>query len=140
MSALTKRPNEKGEWKCSTCKEWKPVTAYNKNSKQKSGIHYSCRDCAKKHVRKYNVPKKYNISIERYDSLLAEQLSKCAICSKQLIDGSDDYTERPIIDHNHKTGEVRELLCSKCNLALGNANDSSEYVFNLYNYLKKWNC
>ena len=140
MPASVKKPNQKGEWKCATCNEWKPPTAYNKNKSQKSGLHYACRECAKNHVRKYNLPAKYKISIDHYDSLLAEQLSKCDICKTPLVDKSDIYNERPVIDHNHKTGEVRNLLCNKCNLALGNMNDSSEYAYELYQYLTKWGC
>ena len=140
MPAAIKKPNQKGEWQCATCMEWKPPTSYNKNKQQKSGLHYACRKCSKKHVRKYNLPTKYNITIEKYDSLLAEQLSKCAICELSLVDGSDKYNDRPVVDHNHSTGEVRQLLCHKCNLALGNMNDSSEYAYKLYQYLTKWNC
>ena len=140
MPAAIKRPNEKGEWQCSTCKEWKSPTEYNKNKKQTSGLHYSCRACAKKYVRKYNLPTKYNITVDKYDSMLAEQLSKCAICDTFLVDGSDRHHDRPVVDHNHVTGEVRQLLCSRCNLALGNMNDSSEYAYKLYQYLHKWNC
>ena len=135
-----KAPNEKGEWKCSACGEWKPSTEYNKNKQQTNGLHYSCRSCAKRHVRKYNLPSKYGITLEKYDSLLAAQMSKCSICEKDLVDGSDDYQERPVVDHNHATGEVREILCYGCNLALGNALDSSEYVLKLYDYLKRHGC
>jgi hypothetical protein len=135
-----KSPNQNGEWLCSVCGEWKLPSEYNKNKSQKSGLHYSCRSCAKRHVRKYNLPSKYGITLEKYDSLLASQTSKCAICEKQLLDGSDNYNERPVIDHNHKTNEVRELLCYGCNLALGNVGDSSEYALRVYTYLKKWNC
>ena len=123
---ITKKPNDRGEWKCSACGEWKPPTAYNKNKQQKSGLHYSCRQCAKKHVRKYNLPAKYNITVEEYDKLLSKQSCKCAVCEAELVSGSEQYIKRPVVDHNHKTGEVRELLCPKCNLALGNCNDSSE--------------
>jgi hypothetical protein len=135
-----KSPNQNGEWLCSACGEWKLPSEYNKNKSQKSGLHYSCRSCAKKHVRKYNLPSKYGITLERYDILLAEQSCKCAICDVSLIDGSNKYHERPVVDHNHSTGEVRQLLCHKCNLALGNMNDSSEYAYKLYQYLTKWNC
>jgi len=136
----TKKPNSKNEWQCATCQEWKLPVEYNKNKQQKSGLHYSCKECSKKYVRKYNLPTKYNITIDKYDSLLQEQLSKCAICNCHLVDSSDKYNERPVVDHNHSTGKVRQLLCHKCNLALGNMNDSSEYAYKLYQYLIKWNC
>lgn len=140
MPAITKKPNQKGEWQCASCNKWKLPSEYNKNKSQKSGLHYSCRDCSKKHVRKYNLSTKYGITLEKYDSLLAEQMSKCAICDKSLDANSHKYNERPVVDHNHDTGKVRQLLCHKCNLALGNMNDSSEYAYKLYQYLKRWNC
>jgi len=140
MPAAIKKPNLKGEWQCATCGEWKLPSLFNKNKTQKSGLHYACRDCSKKHVRKYNLPSKYDITIENYNSLLSKQQFKCAICDCALVDGSHKYNERPVVDHNHSTGKVRELLCPKCNLALGNINDSSEYAYKLYQYLTKWNC
>ena len=131
-----KSPNQNGEWLCSACGEWKLPSEYNKNKSQKSGLHYSCRSCAKKHVRKYNLPSKYGITLEKYDSLLAEQLSKCAICEKQLVDGSDNYDKRPVIDHNHKTGEVRGILCKSCNRALGLLGDNPDTMFRGFTYLQ----
>lgn len=54
----------------------------------------------------------YGISPERYREMLEEQGNRCAICrgeNKRLM----------AIDHDHKTGKVRGLLCDSCNLSLG---------------------
>jgi hypothetical protein len=48
--------------------------------------------------------------------------------------------ERLCVDHNHKTGAVRALLCGRCNLAAGNVLDSSERAMQLAKYLSMWNC
>jgi len=51
-------------------------------------------------------------SFAGYDELLAQQNGVCAIC------GHPPKTKRLNIDHDHKTMEVRGLLCHKCNRAL----------------------
>jgi hypothetical protein len=83
----------------------------------------------KKHV----YPKIYGITIYEYDSLFITQQKRCAICGthqNQLI--------RPLgVDHDHKTGKVRGLLCSNCNLILGYSKDNIQILKNTIKYLKK---
>lgn len=57
----------------------------------------------------------YGITPEQYQTLLAVQKGRCAIC------GSTDPgpKRRMCVDHDHKTKKVRGLLCSPCNLAIG---------------------
>jgi Recombination endonuclease VII len=58
--------------------------------------------------------------------MLAEQAGVCAICSLDL----------PLsIDHDHVTGEVRGLLCSNCNLGIGNLRDDPEIIGSAIRYL-----
>lgn len=52
----------------------------------------------------------YGLSIEEYNNMLNKQNNKCLICGSK---------NRLVVDHNHKTGEVRGLLCGKCNKGLG---------------------
>lgn len=54
----------------------------------------------------------YGITPERYKEMLNEQGNRCAICSKE-------NKRAMAIDHDHKTGKVRGLLCDPCNLSLG---------------------
>lgn len=54
----------------------------------------------------------YGISPERYREMLEEQGNRCAICR-------EGNKRAMSIDHNHKTGKVRGLLCDVCNMSLG---------------------
>jgi hypothetical protein len=65
-------------------------------------------------VRNYILKQKYGIDNDMYYRMLASQDGVCAIC------GEVDAVERHLaVDHNHDTGEVRGLLCTRCNLGLG---------------------
>jgi hypothetical protein len=90
-------------------------------------------------VQKYNLPVKYGISVAQFAEKLLAQGGKCACCNITFnMEGR--ASEKPCVDHNHKTDEVRGLLCGRCNLAAGNVNDSSLRAERLAVYLKKWNC
>jgi Zn finger protein HypA/HybF involved in hydrogenase expression len=128
-----------GRYECSKCKEWKYPSEFNKNKQQKSGLTYACRECMRITTRKWNLPAKYNITVERFDEMLKEQNYKCACCEIEL-DTTGKQHNKPHVDHNHLTGEVRNILCGNCNLAAGKVKDSSEIAIKLANYLIKWNC
>lgn len=65
----------------------------------------------KRHVRRSRI-RKYGITPEQYDAMLEAQGNRCAICG--------GGNRRPMaIDHCHKTGKVRALLCDSCNTSLG---------------------
>jgi hypothetical protein len=93
----------------------------------------------KAHVRKYNLPAKYGITAAKFAEMLLAQGGKCACCNS-IFNVEGRATERPCVDHNHATNEVRDLLCGRCNLAAGNVSDSSVKAMQLAEYLKKWNC
>ena len=65
-----------------------------------------------KRDRRYQ--KAYGISIETYNKLLKSQKYRCAICNKPNLPTDQHFD----IDHNHKTGHVRGLLCSYCNRSI----------------------
>jgi hypothetical protein len=76
---------------------------------------------------------KFGITLDQYNKLLELQNSVCAICGKE---------ERVIgrslaVDHNHKSGKVRGLLCSNCNTMLGKINDNKQILQSAINYLNK---
>lgn len=136
---ISKISDELGRFRCSKCGEWKDPSEFNKNSQQKTGLSYACRECMRVATRKWNLPAKYNITSERFDEMLKEQDYKCACCGIEL-DITGKQHNKPHVDHNHLTGEVREILCGNCNLAAGKVKDSSEIARKLADYLKKWNC
>lgn len=75
--------------------------------------------------------RKYGITEEQYNELLLEQAGKCAICLKK------PRTRALAVDHDHKTNEIRGLLCSRCNHGLlGNAHDSIEMLKRALDYLE----
>ena len=134
-----KAPNQSGLYRCSKCRDWKDPSEFSKNKNQKSGLNYACKPCMKANVRQYNLPAKYGITAAKFAEMLLAQGGKCACCWGQFkMEGK--ASERPCVDHNHSTGEVRDLLCGKCNLAAGNVADSSAKATQLANYLTKWKC
>lgn len=58
----------------------------------------------------------------------------CGICGRSYNDNGKALS----VDHNHETGQLRELLCQKCNLALGGFQDSIEILKSAIKYLRKW--
>lgn len=75
----------------------------------------------------------FGIDLKEYNEMLLKQNNSCAICQKQHA----DKAKRTLaVDHCHKTGEVRGLLCTNCNLALGNFKDNTELMQKAINYLK----
>lgn len=83
-------------------------------------------------VRERKFRNRYGITKAEYDLLCASQEFCCAICGEQII-----YPKRLNVDHDHKTGEVRGLLCGNCNRALGLFNDDPNNLKNAINYLKQ---
>ena len=75
----------------------------------------------------------YKISIEDYEEKLMEQNGLCAICKGRCSSG-----RKLAVDHNHKSGNVRGLLCNHCNRGLGFLKESPEIISNVLKYLKNW--
>lgn len=70
--------------------------------------------------RRDHVKRRYGLTGTQHDALLALQGGLCKIC-RRGPEGSGKKTLT--VDHDHKTGEVRGLLCNHCNAALGNFRD-----------------
>jgi hypothetical protein len=73
--------------------------------------------------------KRYGITKEKFDKMVAEQGNRCKICEKV-------FTKTPHLDHDHKEGKIRGLLCQYCNWMLGNAGDSVTVLMNAIKYLE----
>lgn len=73
---------------------------------------------------KYKRFGRYGITSEQYDTLLVNQQNKCQMCQT-----SQENLKRTLsVDHDHKTGKIRGLLCGACNLILGLAKDNSKVL------------
>jgi len=74
----------------------------------------------------------YGLTLEEYDQILETQNGVCKICGSINLDGRRLY-----IDHDHKTGKIRGLLCHKCNSMLGYVNDDINVLLKAVSYLRK---
>jgi len=74
------------------------------------------------------------LSIEEYNNLFTLQNGECAICNKHQV----EFKKALAIDHDHKTGKIRGLLCFKCNVMIGLAKDNIQILENAINYLKNY--
>lgn len=82
--------------------------------------------------------KKYGITPDQYLQMVERQNDLCAICNQPEKRKYKGKTMLLSIDHCHKTGNVRGLLCDACNTAIGRVNDSIELLENSIAYLKKY--
>lgn len=90
-------------------------------------------------IAKYDPDKYHADRIRRmhgvsYDDLMKAQRRRCAICGKRR---SDKVGRRLVVDHDHKTGKVRGLLCSNCNNGLGRFKDSLLLLNAALTYLRR---
>ncbi len=73
---------------------------------------------------------RYGISFEDFEHLRKQQKNLCALCLKKL----------PLtVDHCHKTGRVRGLLCGNCNRGIGCLKENLATLKRAINYLQKTN-
>ena len=74
------------------------------------------------------------ISEYEYNKLLELQNNKCSIC------GRNSSRQKFILglDHNHKTGQIRGLLCSQCNSAIGLLKENTGTMKKAIEYIEKW--
>lgn len=78
---------------------------------------------------------RYGLTLADYDEMLTEQKGGCAICGG----GADNLNKRNkhfTVDHNHKTGQIRGLLCSGCNVGIAEFNESAELLNAAADYLE----
>lgn len=142
-----------GETYCIRCDTWKPLDEFNndKNSSIKKSSY--CKPCCsqltkkiyhqhtveqrenfRSNSRKARLKREYGITVERYQELLKEQNFMCVICTTPLREG-DPNTH---IDHCHKSGVIRGILCTNCNRGLGHLKDSMEILEKAIRYLEKF--
>jgi endogenous inhibitor of DNA gyrase (YacG/DUF329 family) len=81
--------------------------------------------------RNIQLLRRYGITINEYDALLLAQNGVCAIC------GKPPTRRRLDIDHNHKTGQVRGLLCEGCNRHIGFIENNPDFIHKAANYLEE---
>lgn len=132
-----------GKKRCGRCGEVKPLDQFHRNRRNKDGTNNRCRPCAiaatkewrqahpdiKSHRRTETLAL-YGLTPEEYAARLEAQDGRCALCrrlpKKNLL----------AVDHDHETGEVRGLLCTPCNSALGRWGDNEDGLRRVVAYLR----
>jgi hypothetical protein len=84
------------------------------------------------HHRWRAIKQRYGLTKEQYNEMFMKQDGKCAICKKHQT----ELTKSLCVDHDHKTGAVRGLLCYSCNTILGQADDNIVLLQAAINYLR----
>ena len=120
---------------CIRCKEEKTLqnfgwSGYVKKTGDKSRCSY-CRDCQ----NELRVERKFGVSYKQYKEILDFQGGCCANPGCKTKQPGAPGRKRFYIDHCHKTGKIRGLLCHSCNLALGHLQDKVEKLTGLIEYL-----
>lgn len=78
----------------------------------------------------------FGMSLDAYQEMLEAQNGKCAICNQPETHMRNGRIKALAVDHNHKTGAIRGLLCSDCNTAIGKLKDDPEIIRKAAQYLE----
>lgn len=82
--------------------------------------------------RSLSIKKRYGITLDEFDRLIAAQGNACAICRRPM-----DQIERKCIDHCHRTGKVRGVLCQGCNVGIAHLQDDPLVALRASEYLAR---
>ena len=152
MTTLEKKKlarDESHAWEklCSKCKQIKSYDDFSVSARNRSGRMSDCKSCRNAHrkathdplrARGYNLRRNYQLTNEQYELRSQSQDNACAIClmhvsAMPLHKNQLGYLH---VDHDHKTGVVRGLLCTHCNTALGYVREDPIIVHALLAYLQ----
>jgi hypothetical protein len=124
-----------------------PMSSFTLVNREKGYFCRKCKSCRSKslakiakrwrdgHVEQFKtvqranrLKREYGLTMAQYDAMHQEQDGKCQICKVRK--------DRLCVDHDHKTGRVRGLLCHHCNRAIGLLQDSPAYLRRAAEYLE----
>jgi hypothetical protein len=115
--------------KCRVCKQTKPVADFRYQSSR-------CRECRAQGRQSQDqckradwLRRKYGMTVGEYERLLAAQGGLCATCRRPKAGRA------LAVDHDHRTGKIRGILCQRCNNALAMMGDTLGGVLRFVNYL-----
>lgn len=125
--------------RCSRCRQWKPATTdYFEGHSTRGGIGSRCRACLREYdagrkdrQRRNHLRRTYTMTPLEYEDMLRAQGGVCELCK-------GGAGERLHVDHDHETGLVRALLCSRCNRGLGFAQDDPVLLRRWADYVERF--
>lgn len=106
---------------CTRCKTEKPATLefFPPHNKKLNGFDSWCRSCRSAYRNGINRGKFRNVISDEALIELKSEVKECVICGD---------TGPLVVDHDHKTGQIRGLLCNHCNRGLGHFRDNPELL------------
>jgi hypothetical protein len=132
--------------RCIRCGELKRPSEFFSKSDTKDRLSSYCRACHKSYKREnynanvikgYHLKRVYKITLEDYRGMYQEQGGVCAICRQPEtdIDAKNGLVRDLAVDHNHRTGQVRGLLCRRCNQVVGLLNEDRNLLLQMIDYI-----
>ena len=129
---------------CMTCGVEKNIVEFYVRNKKTGRRHSACKECDKARVkarhqanpertRNNDLKRNYGITLQEHQEIFDEQKGDCAICKGE----GDGKWKKLCVDHDHKTGKVRQLLCRNCNMVLGQVGDNVNLLEEMIKYLQK---
>ena len=150
-------PRDAVEKYCPRCDTIQPIEKFGRRRTQ-AGFKGYCHDCERgydaayaatesgresrrlaslkwsRDNREYRLRLNYGIGVEDYDRMALEQGGRCAICATGEPGSGNGFFA---VDHCHTTNEVRGLLCTPCNMAIGLLNDDPVRLASAITYLAR---
>lgn len=137
---MPEQPSESPVFRCMKCKEVKRSTEFSRNKATGTGFHFYCKPCHRRQRREslernhggssrhYHLKPRYGIGADEVDELIRRQGGLCAVCRVR---------EAKQVDHDHKTGAVRGIVCLLCNAAMGAFHDDPKLIRRAIAYVKE---
>lgn len=135
-----------GSKMCSRCRTRKPTEKFGKGNWLSSGLRSECRDCRRQLGREYRKrnfiairEQKRREAIRRRERIRTEILAPLGMISINTCEicGARPTKRLLSIDHCHKSGKIRGLLCDRCNFMLGYALDNIRILKRAISYLRE---
>ncbi|WAU80726.1 endonuclease VII domain-containing protein [Streptomyces sp. Qhu-G9] len=112
---------------CQGCGESKPQSEWYRRSSATGELASRCRACRSVRDRADRLKRNYGLTEAERDEMIASQKGLCVICLK---------APAVQVDHCHKTGRVRGVLCFNCNSGLGLLRDDPDVMYRAADYLE----
>lgn len=117
---------------CKICSSRNSIINYQNNKESRQKTNKIWRDNNKQKIHAIFLKARYGLQIGEFNNMLEKQNYRCAICNEE------NYSKKNFhIDHDHKTGKIRGLLCYKCNSSMGLLNDDISILEKAIKYLQK---
>ncbi|WP_308403651.1 endonuclease VII domain-containing protein [Streptomyces niphimycinicus] len=112
---------------CQGCGQTRPRSDWHRKGSAPGGLASRCRDCKAADSRVGHLRRNYGLTEAERDAMIAAQYGLCVIC----LDAPPIH-----VDHCHKTGRVRGVLCFSCNAALGQFKDQPDVIRRAATYVE----